>query len=50
MAPSIRTPAPGFMKFTILVDLSLVIITIYRICVIHTLVYTKRGQEEVHFH
>ena len=30
--PSTRTPAPGVMKLTILVDRSLVIITIYVVC------------------
>ena len=33
--PSIRTPAPGIMKLTILVDPSLVIITTYLVCLIN---------------
>ena len=33
--PSTRTPAPGVMKFTILVDPSLVIITTYLVCLIN---------------
>ena len=35
--PSTRTPATGVMKFTILEDYSLVIITIYLVCVNHAL-------------
>ena len=34
-APNIRTPALGVMKFTILVDLSLVIITLYLVFLIY---------------
>ena len=34
-SPSFRTPTPGVMKFTILVDPSLVIITIYLDCLIN---------------
>ena len=33
--PKIGTPALGVMKFTILVDPSLVIITIYLVCLIY---------------
>ena len=33
--PSTRTPAPGVMKFTILVDTSLVIIIIHLVCLNH---------------
>ena len=33
--PSARTPAPGVMKFTILVDPSLVIITKNIVCLIY---------------
>ena len=33
--PSIKTLVQGFIKFTILLDPSLVIITIYIICLIH---------------
>ena len=35
--PSTRTTASGFMKFTNLVDLCLVIITIHIVCVVHAL-------------
>ena len=34
VTPFIRIPAPRLMKFTILVDASLVIITIYSVCLI----------------
>ena len=33
--PHVLPPAPGVMKFTILVDPSLVIITIYLVCLIY---------------
>ena len=33
--PNTRITAPGVMKFTILVDLSVVIITIYLVCLIY---------------
>ena len=32
LSPNTRTPAPGVMKLTILVDASLFIITVYLIC------------------
>ena len=33
--PNKRTPAPGVMKFTILVDLALIIITLHLVCLNH---------------
>ena len=46
----IRTPAPGVMKYIILVDHFLVIVTIYLICLIHVPVQKRRGEEILHFH
>ena len=33
-SPSTRTPAPGVMKYITLIDTSLVIITLYSVCLI----------------
>ena len=43
-----KNPHPGVMKFTILVNPSFVIITIYLICLIHAPVQTRRGREILH--
>ena len=44
------TPAPGIMKFTFLVDPFLVFITTYLVCLVHVPVWTRRGEEILHFH
>ena len=41
------TPAPGVMKVTILVDPSLVIITIYLVCLIYALGVEKKILKEI---
>ena len=45
-----RAPAPGVIKFTILVDLSLVIITIYLLSVLCLGEEKKTFKEIMHFH
>ena len=48
--PSTRTPAPEVIKFTNFLEPSLVSITMYLICLIHTPVNTRRGEDKMHFH
>ena len=49
--PSARTPAQGVMKVTILVDPSLVIITIYLVCLINVLEERRKFLKGImHFH
>ena len=47
--PSTRTPAPGFMKLTILVDSSLVIITTYLVRLINAWELRRFFKKEINF-
>ena len=48
---NIRTPSPGVMKFTILVDPSLVIITLHLVCLFYAWEKRRRiKKKKMHFH